>query len=143
MALRILCCYLFHLSNYSDVSDSYRRLKFLVNNPDKFEQRHYLPAFLITQYQFSASILVELINLLFLTRQATLIDLIMNYVAFEGVSQIDNLYTASVRNLKAAELIPNDALPNPTLDKLRSFEKQSNKVDSMKYSFKNPVPTNN
>ena len=37
MALRLLCCYLFHLSNYTDVSDSYRRLKFFVNNPQKFE----------------------------------------------------------------------------------------------------------
>ena len=37
MALRLLCCYLFHLSNYADVADSYRRLKFLVNNPNKFE----------------------------------------------------------------------------------------------------------
>ena len=37
MALRLLCCYLFHLSNYADVNDSYRRLKYLVNNPDKFD----------------------------------------------------------------------------------------------------------
>jgi hypothetical protein len=37
MALRLLCCYLFHLSNYTDVSDSYRRLKYLVNNPDRFD----------------------------------------------------------------------------------------------------------
>ena len=48
MALRLLCCYLFHLSNYTDLSDSYRRLKFLVNNPHKFNQKHWLPAFLIT-----------------------------------------------------------------------------------------------
>ena len=80
-----------------------------------------MPAFLITQYQFSASFLVEAINLLFLTRQESLIDLIMNYVAFEGVSQIDNLYTASVRNLKATELIPNDAIKDEKLDKLRTF----------------------
>lgn len=51
----------------------------------------------------------------------------MNYVAFEGVSQIDNLYTASVRNFKAADLIPNDAIPNEKLDELRSFKKQSSK----------------
>ena len=140
MALRLLCCFLFHLSNYTDVSDSYRRLKFLVNNPDKFDQKHYLPAFLITQYQFSAGILVETINLIFLTRQATLIDLIMNYVAFEGVSLIDNLYTESVRNLKVAELIPNDAIPNPKLDELRTFKKHSSKSDDVKYSWKRPVP---
>lgn len=30
IVLRLLCCYLFHLSNYGDVSDSYKRLKFLV-----------------------------------------------------------------------------------------------------------------
>ena len=29
MTLRILCCYLFHLSTYGDVSSSFKRLKFL------------------------------------------------------------------------------------------------------------------
>lgn len=29
LALRLLCCYLFHMSNYGDVADSFRRLKFL------------------------------------------------------------------------------------------------------------------
>ena len=33
LALRLLCCYLFHMGNYGDVADSYQRLKFLRNNP--------------------------------------------------------------------------------------------------------------
>jgi surface polysaccharide O-acyltransferase-like enzyme len=36
LSLRLLCCYLFHLSNYGDVADSFRRLKYLKENPDKF-----------------------------------------------------------------------------------------------------------
>lgn len=48
LALRLLCCYLFHMSNYGDVADSFRRLKFLRMNPDKFAPKHLLPAFLVT-----------------------------------------------------------------------------------------------
>lgn len=67
--------------------------------------------------------MVEAVNLLFLTRQESLIDLIMNYVAFEGVSLIDNLYTESVRNLEIAKLIPNEAAPDEKLDEFRTFKK--------------------
>lgn len=67
--------------------------------------------------------MVEAVNLLFLTRQESLIDLIMNYVAFEGVSLIDNLYTESVRNLEIAKLIPNEASPDEKLDEFRTFKK--------------------
>lgn len=48
LALRLLCCYLFHMSNYGDVADSFRRLKFLRMNPDKFAPKHLRPAFLVT-----------------------------------------------------------------------------------------------
>ena len=32
----------------------------------------------------------------------------MNYVAFEGISQMDNLYTQSVLKMKAKELIDDE-----------------------------------
>lgn len=49
IALRLLCCYLFHIGNYSDVADSFRRLKFLRMNPDKFDVKYLWPAFIVTQ----------------------------------------------------------------------------------------------
>lgn len=44
-------------------------------------------------------------NIVFLTRQETLLDLIMNYVAFEGISQLDNLYVEATGKMKAAKIL--------------------------------------
>ena len=56
-------------------------------------------------YQFIASSTCELVNIIFLCRQATLIDLIMNYVAFGGISQLDNLYVEATGKMKAARIL--------------------------------------
>ena len=32
----------------------------------------------------------------------------MNYVAFKGISDLDNLYTSSVRNMEAKEILLDD-----------------------------------
>lgn len=50
MTLRLLCCYLFHLGNYKDVSDSFKRLKFLRYYPHKFEGGFLNPALAITMF---------------------------------------------------------------------------------------------
>jgi hypothetical protein len=79
---------------------------------------------LITQFQFWACFSVEAVNILFLTRQTTLIDLMMNYVAFEGISAMDNLYCETIRNMKVTEAIPIDGLEDKERDQIFSFEKK-------------------
>ena len=138
LALRLLCCYLFHLSNYGDVADSFRRLKYLMRNPDKISEEHIPAAFLITQYQFWASFCCEAVNILFLTRQQTLIDLIMNYVAFEGISAMDNLYVESTRNLKVMEAVPVDGVEDAKKDALYTFTKERED-----FTFEKPIGSDN
>lgn len=58
-------------------------------------------------------------NILFIVRQKNLIDIIMNYVAFLGISEFDNLYTKSVRNMKAKLLLEEN---NDDLNKLIEFK---------------------
>ena len=60
---------------------------------------------------------------MFLTRQTTLIDLMMNYVAFEGISAMDNLYCETIRNMKVAEAIPVDGQEDKERDQIFSFIK--------------------
>ena len=43
----------------------------------------------------------------------------MNYVAFLGISEFDNLYTNSIRNMKAKELLEKDE----DLNKLLEYDK--------------------
>ena len=68
MTLRLLCCYLFHLGNYKDVTDSYRRLKYLRYNPSHFASELLNPAFVVTIYQFVAAFTCELVNIIYLCR---------------------------------------------------------------------------
>ncbi len=44
-------------------------------------------------------------NMICLTRQESLVDIIMNYVAFQGITQIDELYLASEQNMKAKNIV--------------------------------------
>lgn len=50
MMVRLITCYMFHMGNYRDVSDSFRRLKFLKHNPSKFVKNYFLAAFVTTQF---------------------------------------------------------------------------------------------
>ena len=90
--MRLLCCYLFHLVNYRDVSDAFKRLKFLRQNPDKFNKKYICAAFIVCCYQFVSAITIEFINIVFMTRQKDLIQVMMNYIGFTGVSKLDNIY---------------------------------------------------
>lgn len=37
MVLRLLAAYMFHMQNFVDLADAQQRIKFLVQNPDRFE----------------------------------------------------------------------------------------------------------
>ena len=68
MIMRLLCCYLFHVTTYGDGVDSWQRLKFLKNQPEKFERNMLFVAFITTLYQFIATIVCEIINMLLITQ---------------------------------------------------------------------------
>mmetsp|Transcript_10285 Transcript_10285/g.15674 ORF Transcript_10285/g.15674 Transcript_10285/m.15674 type:complete len:171 (-) Transcript_10285:132-644(-) len=137
LSLRLLCCYLFHLSSYGDVVDSYQRLKYLRNNHTKFESRFIVPAFLVILYQLTTGVLCETVNILFLTRQETLVDIIMNYVAFEGVIMMDNLYTETLRNMKIRDCIP-EGCDDPEVKDVLAYTKVSDVPKEERVTFMNP-----
>jgi len=73
MTLRLICCYLFHLVNYRDASDAFKRLKFLRNYPEKFNEQFIVAAFLVTFFHLTSAIMIEFVNIIFMTRQKNLI----------------------------------------------------------------------
>ena len=123
MMIRIVCCFLFHISSFQDVASSFRRLKFLAHNPHRFQSNYLLPAFLVTIFQFTSVFSLELMNICFLTRNENLIDIIMNYVTFLGISEFDNLYTNSIRNMKAKVLLEKDEDLNELLEYCKEKDK--------------------
>lgn len=142
MIMRLTACYLFHLGNYPDVADAFRRLKYLRNNPTNFENKNILPAFVITQYQFWAAFLAEAANLIFLCRQAELTDIIMNYLAFAGVSEIDNIFVGAVRYMKAKdELVENvQDGEGDIIEGFLTYKKDRLKDESERSTWATPKP---
>lgn len=125
MMLRLFTCYLFHLSNYRDIADAFRRLKFLRYNPEKFVPKYIPAAFLCCVFQFSAAMYCEGVNIFFLTKQSSLVNLICNYCAFAGISEIDNLYCEAQRNMKGLDAIPKSGVDNPKLDEMLTYTKKN------------------
>jgi len=62
-------------------------------------------------------------NICFLTRNENLIEIIMNYVTFLGISEFDNLYTNSIRNMKAKVLLEKDEDLNELLEYCKEKDK--------------------
>ena len=58
----------------------------------------------------------------------------MNYVAFEGISAMDNLYCETIRNMKVTEAIPIDGKDDPERDKVFAFDKKRKD-----FTFANPI----
>lgn len=68
-----------------------------------------MPATMTVFYHFTGSLIIEFANILFLARQRTLVELMMSYVTFLGVSHLDELYVESTHKMKSAKQILNSS----------------------------------
>lgn len=98
--MRLFTAYLFHMMNYTDLDNAYRRLKFLRYNPDKFDSGIYWCAFMNTQFQLIVTLICECTSILYIVRQKRLIDIVVNYLSFRGITLLDDLFAASQRKFK-------------------------------------------
>ena len=94
--MQMLTAYLFHASALNDVKGGYVKLKYLYRNIAKFEDCSIFSAFIVCLQQFSIAIVCEVMNLIFLCKQTTFVDLVLNYVAFAGILMIDDEILASI-----------------------------------------------
>ena len=98
MGLRLCMCSLYHFSILQDVASAMKRLKFLAQNPEQFPHKNLFTAFAVTQFQIMGAVVNEMVTMKFLTRQEDLFDIVMNYVAFEAINNIDNMMRAVSKN---------------------------------------------
>lgn len=96
LVMQVLTAYLFHASALMDVKSGYIKLKYLYRNMNKFEDSSILSAYTVCFQQFFIAILCEYMNLIFLCKQTTFVDLVLNYVAFAGILMIDDEMMTSV-----------------------------------------------
>ena len=69
-------------------------LRYLNNHQNKFS--NVLAPFCITQMKLYGALFTEIINLLLICGQETVMDCIINYIALGAISQIDNYYAAAL-----------------------------------------------
>lgn len=95
--MQMLTAYLFHATALNDTKSAYLKLKFLYRNLNKFDDSSVLSAYLVCGQQGLISVVCETMNLIFLCKQTTFVDLVLNYVAFAGILAIDDEILESVR----------------------------------------------
>ena len=88
--MRMVTAFMFHIYALDDSREAYQKLKFLIRYPQRFEDKLRFSAYIICVEQFLITFMVEYMNLMFLCKQESFEDLIMNYVAFAGILAIDN-----------------------------------------------------
>ena len=93
--MQLLAAYLFHIQTLADAKNSYARILFLIRYPERFNKSLRSPALFLCAQQFSVNILCEIMNLATLAQQPSFQELIMNYVAFAGILDIDNIFMST------------------------------------------------
>lgn len=123
MFLKLFTAYLFHMMNYTDLDSAYRRFKFLRYNAKKFDPETLWCAFMTTQYQFWVAVVCEIGSIFYITKQATYINIIVNYLSFKGITILDDMFAASQRRLKIRDALGDEKYAD-VFDEALTFERQ-------------------
>ena len=92
LMMKLLTAYLFHLGAIGDARAGYVKIQFLRRYPERFQQQLRTSALITSLEQVFITILCETMNLIFLCAQPSFVDLVLNYVAFAGILEIDNQF---------------------------------------------------
>jgi len=95
LMMKLLTAYLFHLGAMGDCRSGYVKIQFLRRYPERFQQQLRNSALITSLEQVFITILCETMNLLFLCRLPSFVDLVLNYVAFAGILEIDNAFMST------------------------------------------------
>lgn len=66
--MRLVTAYLFHIFALEDGREAYQKLKFLLRYPERFERKLRFSVLIICLEQFSITMAVEYLNLMFLCK---------------------------------------------------------------------------
>lgn len=106
--------------------------KYQMNHPKNFidrehKQSTYIPCLLIFSMQFSATIFTEIINLFLIFEAKDAKEALMNFVALEVISQIDDIYYIALQGEDLKDSVKNDCpeITNTTRSMRKKYQKKS------------------
>lgn len=78
-------------------------IKYFNNHPDEF--CHRVTPVLVGSMQLFVALFTELINILLICGQTTIMDSVMNFIALGVIAEVDNFYAGSLKNFPLKECV--------------------------------------
>ena len=129
---RFLCAILLHVSLQEEIIQGQKIMKFAANHPWKF--RSYKVAFMIGFAQMFMVVSVEIVNLVVLNTNNTVMDILMNFLALVIISEFDDTLFWTVTHHPIAKFISDQEM-----NVSKKVGEKNAKMITIKDVFKNQV----
>lgn len=94
--VRLMCGFVMHMIIHPEVKSSLQMMAFLKHNKQKRFFHRRLSAFVISLMKMTAGIFVEVIQLLMISQQDNIEDIIKDFVALGFIIELDNILAKNV-----------------------------------------------
>ena len=100
---RFVCAFIMHVTLTGESKQGLSMMKYASNHPWKF--RSWRHAYLIGFFQAFVLVTCEAVNLIILTTNDSMLDIIMNFLAIVVITEFDDSFFFIVKGEKLAELL--------------------------------------
>ena len=84
---------------------------------------HTNHAFMIACMKLCGALFTEIVNILLICNQKTIMECVMNFIALGVIAEVDDLYAKSLKNVRIKEALEEDNLPKIYKGGTKNFEK--------------------
>lgn len=106
--VRLMCALALHMMIEPEVYQAIQMIKFTLNRCDDLELAIYQIA--VALMQLLGALMTEWVNLLLISSLTSVKDIVMNFVQFAAISQIDDFYANSLKNSFLRQLVKKTSL---------------------------------
>ena len=106
---RSICTILLHFQIEKEIRVALLMIKYFANHRSLFDETNH--PFYISLMKLFGALLTEIVNILLICKQTTIMDCVMNFIALGIICEIDNLYASSLKSLRIKDAVTEENLP--------------------------------
>ena len=106
--VRLMCALALHMQIEPEVFQGIQMIKFALFRCNNFRLRSF--QILVAVMQLSGALFTEYINMLLICEQDEVKNIVMNFIQFAAIAQIDDLYSQSLKNSFLRTLVQQTSL---------------------------------
>ena len=91
---RFFCAIFLHINQSDELAQGLNIMKYATNHPWKFKKWHH--AFFVGFWQMFVLSSVELVNMMILLTNQSIIDTLMNFLALTVITEFDDYYFSTI-----------------------------------------------